>query len=302
MGRHPLKNGLQFLRSSSRDIRAQYNAAVSRSLHLTGVSGIGSILMGIFKILFGVLSLSVSTCVNGFYTLGMVIARYCALAGVLRARSAAEQCKYYRWAGRILILSSLLYMVYSAWSYFHPRYVAYHMYIALAIATVTFTEIGVNLRGVLVFRKNRSPLLHALKIISLATSLISLVLTQAAILSFADDAQNPEVTGITGVLMGACAALLGVYMLLRLRRIANPRDCRAEQKAINRLVKKRFPAWTVTAAEKQFTEQGAELVFVRVSPPTVPEGRDWEQFRAEMERKSHFQVIIEENQGGNSNL
>ena len=103
--------------------------------------------------------------------------------------------------------------------YFHPACTAYHPYLAIGIAAVTFAEIGLNLRGVLVFRKNRSPLLHALKTINLAASLISLVLTQAAILSFADEVQNPASNGILGALMGTCAVLLGVYMLLRMRRI-----------------------------------------------------------------------------------
>ena len=64
-----------------------------------------------------------------------------------------------------------------------------------------------------------SPLLHALKMISLGTSLISLVLTQSAILAFADEAQDPSVNGFLGTVTGICAALLGVYMIRRINRI-----------------------------------------------------------------------------------
>ena len=297
MNKKKWRQGLNFLRSGSKEIQENYSAAVSRTLHLTGLSGLGSILMGLFKILSGVLSLSVFTCVNGCYTLGMVAARYCALAGVLKTKKISEQYRYYRWSGIVLITASCLYIAYSIRMYFRPTYTVYHPYIAMGIATVTFVEIGVNLRGVLVFRKNQSPLLHAIKTISLATSLISLVLTQAAILSFADDSQNPEVTGITGTLMGACAALLGVYMLLRLRRLTNPLDCRREQRLLNRMTKRRFPAYTVTALEKQFTDQGAELVSVQVRCDPNGENPDWAQFCEELKRRYRFQVVTEESKG-----
>lgn len=297
MNRKKWRQGLNFLRSGSKEIQENYSAAVSRTLHLTGLSGLGSILMGLFKILSGILSLSVFTCLNGCYTLGMVAARYCALAGVLKTKKISEQYRYYRWSGIVLITASCLYIAYSIQMYIHPAYTAYHPYIAMGIATVTFVEICVNLRGVLVFRKNQSPLLHAIKTISLATSLISLVLTQAAILSFADEVQNPAANGVLGALMGACAVLLGIYMLLRLRRLTTPLDCRREQRLLNRLTKRRFPTYAVTAVEKQFTEQGAELVSVRVRSGPDRAKQDWAQFCEEVKRRCHFQVAVKESKG-----
>ena len=284
MKRNLFQQGADFLKSSSNEIQASYSASASRALHLAGLSG----LMGFFKIASGVLALSIFTCVNGCYTLGMVLARYCALAGVIRTKDISIQYRYYRWSGIILTAASGLYIAYSIRMYFHPTYTAYHPYIAMGIATVTFVEIGFNLRGVLVFRKNRSPLLHALKTINLATSLISLVLTQAAILSFADEVQNPASNGILGALMGTCAALLGVYMLLRMRRITNQTDCRWEQKVLNRMMKKRFPHYALSAVEKGFTEQGAEVVSVRFLTGMAPEM--WEQVCKEAERCCRFQL------------
>lgn len=288
MGRNPIKHGIDFLKASSHEIQANYNASNSRMLHLTGLSGLGNILMGLFKIASGALALSIFTGVNGFYTLGMVLARYCALAGVVKTKDISGQYRYYRWSGIVLISASCLYIAYSIRSYFHPTYTAYHPYIAMGIATVTFVEIGLNLRGVLVFRKDRSPLLHALKTINLATSLISLVLTQAAILSFADEIQNPASNGILGALMGACAALLGVYMLLRMRRITNKSDCRKEQRALNRMLKKNFPDYSLTAVEKGFSEQGKEIVCVQFGME-IPADL-WNQICAETESRCRFQL------------
>ncbi|MGN1030440.1 MAG: hypothetical protein ACI4PQ_02445 [Butyricicoccaceae bacterium] len=175
--------------------------------------------------------MSAFTCVNGFYTLSMVLARYCALLGVIRAEEPRAQYRYYRWSGRILVLASLLYLVYSGWSYFHPRYTEYHLYIALAIATITFTEIGLNLRGVLIHRKNRSLLIHAMKTIHLAASLISLVLTQSALLAISGEGtHNPSMNALLGLLTGFCAALLGVYMLRRIRRVEREDSIAGEEK------------------------------------------------------------------------
>ncbi|MFR8004585.1 MAG: hypothetical protein ACLU6E_02375 [Dysosmobacter welbionis] len=288
MGRKTFKKSIDFVRASSHKIQSDYNASASRTLHLTALSGLGNILMGLFKIASGVLAFSIFTCVNGCYTLGMVLARYCALAGVVRTKDISRQYRYYRWSGIILIVASCLYIAYSIRMYFHPTYTTYHPYIAMGIATVTFVEIGLNLRGVLVFRKNRSPLLHALKTINLATSLISLVLTQAAILSFADEVQNPASNGILGALMGGCAVLLGVYMLLRMRRITNTADCRREQKALNRMMKKHFPNYALTAVEKGFTEQGQEIVSVYFLTGIEPEV--WEQICGEAERRCRLQL------------
>lgn len=179
-----LKKLFSFLKSSSR-IRNDYNASASRSLHLAGISGTWNILLGLGKIISGLLSLSGFICVSGCYTLGMVVARYCVLTGAVRSKDVREQQRYYKLSGSILIIASLLYIAYSGWAYYHPKYTVYPKYIALAIATFTFTEIILNIRGVLISRRDGTLLVHALKTINLAASLISLVLTQSAILSIA---------------------------------------------------------------------------------------------------------------------
>lgn len=62
--------------------------------------------------------------------------------------------------------------------------------------------------------------------------------------------------------MGVCAVMLGVYMLLRTRRLTDSRDCRKEQRKLNRLMKKHCPAFALTAVEKEFTAQSEEILWV----------------------------------------
>lgn len=187
-----------------------------RSLHIAGTAGTFSILLGLGKILSGILSGSVFACMNGCYTLGMALARYCALAGLVQKKNKRGSYFYYRLSGIIMVIASLLYVVYSLWTIRHPKTMYYGEIIAITIATITFTEIGINLHGVLKYRKSNLPVLHAVKTINLGTSLISLVLTQAAILAFADSGNNSFVNGILGSIMGGAAALLGCYLIWRI--------------------------------------------------------------------------------------
>lgn len=214
------RRSVAFVCEGLRTIRSSYSSAESRSLYIAVASGAMNLVLGLGKIVSGILSLSMFTCVNGGYTLGMVFARGCALAGSLYPNDQQKQYRYYRRAGVVLLAGSLLYLAYSGWFYFHPKYTAYPKSVALAIATFTFTEITLNVRGILIYRKKRTHLLHALKTINLATSLITLVLTQSAILSFAQGGYyNPASNALLGLLTGTCAALLGIFMLWRIDHI-----------------------------------------------------------------------------------
>jgi hypothetical protein len=97
------------------------------------------------------------------------------------------------------------------------------MYISIGIAAVTFTEIGFNIRGVIVTRHEHTLLIHAIKMINLSAALITLVLTQTALLSFANkEAESLEISkanGVIGILMGTVATLIGFYMICRVKKL-----------------------------------------------------------------------------------
>ena len=64
---NPLKRGIASLKSGSSKINGSYSASASRTLHLAGISGAGNILLGLGKILSGILSLSAFVCANGLW-------------------------------------------------------------------------------------------------------------------------------------------------------------------------------------------------------------------------------------------
>lgn len=201
-------------------MKHQVGVEKRNTVRMTGAACTASFLLGTGKLLMGLISLSFFTIMNALYTYGMVAAKFCALKGI--AVPVKKQYAYYRGAAGILIASSLCYAIYSTRLLWHPQRSNYHPYLAMGIATVTFAEIGLNLWGVLVERKKKSLPFHALKVINLASSLIGLVLTQAALLSFTNtDAgyDSSRFDGVLGLCMGGCAALLGYFMFWRAAKL-----------------------------------------------------------------------------------
>ncbi len=213
------------LRRHSRAIRRGRTRAESLSLHLTALSTAGLIVVGIVKVVLGVIALSVFACVNGFYTLAMVGARALVLAGSVSAHRAttAQRCLYSAWG---LGLAGVLYMAYSLWAYHHPSTVTLPTkWVGIGIATVTFIEIGVNVRGLLVSRGRRDLPLHVSKAINLSASLVALVLTQAMLLSISQetDPHDPAVSALLGTIVAALTMLIALYEVHKARRaLARP--------------------------------------------------------------------------------
>ncbi len=218
-------NIIQYAKETNIFIKTQYGSKISRSLHITGAAITISIFIVTGKLIMGMLSLSFFACANAFYSIGMIGAKSIALTGIRKACDKSKQYQYYLCSGTVLIFSSLLYILYSIRLFYSPMTGSYHMITALGIAAVTFTEVGLNIRGVIVTRHNTTLLIHAIKMINLSASLIALVLTQTALLSFTDnEADTVEISnanGIIGILMGTAAAVIGIYMIYRVKMLKN---------------------------------------------------------------------------------
>lgn len=220
LGGDGVKDLVERWRASDAAMARRVGARKSGTIRLTGAACTANFLLGTGKLAMGLASSSFFTVVNALYTYGMVGAKLCALKGL--AAAPKKQYAYYRGAAAVLIAASLCYAVYSTRLLWHPQNTRYHPYVGMGIAAVTFTEIGLNLWGVWRERQRRTLLFHALKMISLAASLISLVLTQTALLSFAR--QEPDLdlsvaNGVMGICMGGAATLIGILMLRRASRL-----------------------------------------------------------------------------------
>ena len=183
---------------------------------LVKVSILSNLGLAIGKALIGILSLSFFLCVNALYNIGIAFAKYNILDGIEQGKDHRAQIEDSRKVGMILLIASAVYMLYSIRMFVSPPTTQYPMVVAIAIAAFTFTEIALNLKGVFSKKEGRTPLTQVTKLTSLASSLICLVLTQRAILSFTMAGENVSpANGLAGIVFGAIAALIGIYIVAR---------------------------------------------------------------------------------------
>ena len=231
---------------TTRDIAAsfemQFGPKRGRSLQVAGASCIASAAAGMGKLAMGLASLSLFTCVSAFYSFAMVVAKVVALSALVRGAGRDAQLRSCKLAGRLLVAASALYMLYSARLIWNPIERGFHLYVAIGIAAFTFFELGLNIRGVLVERRGKEPLFYALKTINLASACISLVLTQRALLAL-DGGESlsgihVRANVLMGLMMGGFALLLGVRLILRMKRAARGTNYASVNRQLRRLAKR----------------------------------------------------------------
>ena len=193
----------------------------NRSIRFAKLSVPLNIAMAVGKIFLGIFSFSFFLCINAFYNIGIASAKFYAVKShedTINTQSEDIQKKQqaaYHVIGSIVLVTSLVYIVYCIKMFSGGVSPKYHEYIAIAIAAVTFTEIAVSFQGVISARRSNEPVIEAIKLTNFVSSLISIVLTQTAIMSFTYDGDASFSNGLSGIVFGALAALIGLYMIVR---------------------------------------------------------------------------------------
>ena len=210
-----------------------------RFLKLTQVSGTVSLAGGTVKLVLGIFTASLSSCVSACCTFGMAAAKSLALAGSLKAKNKQEQYRYCFISGAVLILTSLLFAAYSVRIAQYPAAGVYNIYAALAAAVFTFAELALSIRGVLAERSRLLPPFYSVRMINLASSLICLVLAQTVILSAADAQtdMHQKANALLGAAAGCSAAVIGIVMTAGLRRIQTCRNYKKTSCKVKKLMK-----------------------------------------------------------------
>lgn len=170
------------------------------------------------KVLIGIFTASLFMYVNAFYSVGIGVTKLLFIRNYRAEKSLEEQRRCYSTIGSVILISSMVYIIYSLRLVFGTSSMRYSQIVAIAIAAVTFTEIGMNIRGTVVAHRNSTPLVQAVKLANLASSLICLALTQTALLSFTTEQDLSTANGLMGILMGICSASIGVFMILRTKK------------------------------------------------------------------------------------
>ncbi|KMT62289.1 hypothetical protein X559_1334 [Paenilisteria newyorkensis] len=176
-------------------------------------------MLAIGKIVLGVFSLSFILIINAFFNMGMAVAKYLAVKTHRTSVTEMDQRKSYRSIGWMILFSSIMFIVFCSVLTISNTAIKYDPHIAVIIATVTFTELVLSIHGIINARKDKKLIMEAVKLTNFASALISLALTQAALLSFAYDGNVVGYNMISGLLFGTISGFIGIYMILK-RRLA----------------------------------------------------------------------------------
>lgn len=89
----------------------------------------------------------------------------------------------------------------------------YGLIVSILIAAVSFTELILSIYNFIKSKKSTDVLLKSFKGCSLVSSCYAMAITQIALLS-ATDNQSNFYNGITGVIFGCIAIIIGLYLLI----------------------------------------------------------------------------------------
>ena len=199
-------------KGTAESIRIISKAMRERKLIFTRVSILKDAFLVAGKGIISVISVSLFMFVNALYSAGMGIARFIAVR--MHAQDEKGQVKSYRYVGIIISFSSICYVLYSIRLFFGGMTSDYDMYAALIIALYTFVEFGINIKEAIRLHKSKALEAKALRAASFSSTLICFVLTQTAIMSFASEGDNSFANALSGVVFGALASLVGLYVIL----------------------------------------------------------------------------------------
>lgn len=170
-------------------------------------------LIGICKIVMAIISHSWLLFIHAVYNIIKTCARHYA------AKEKEDHYKTMFYCGFLVIAASVIYLVYSVYIYCFGSKAVYHMYIAIGIAAVTTYELIVSIHGRKKARKKKDVQEETVKYINLASALISVSLTQTAILSFTNETDMSKVYSIGDAIFGFLALLVGIFMLWRANKL-----------------------------------------------------------------------------------
>lgn len=163
-----------------------------------------NILIFIFKILLFFITRSFYFIISSLYNIFVAFAK----------KNIYLQKENYKKVGVYLIVASLWFIFYSIWTILFHKISSYHMYVGIAIAAVTFTDIGIAIHGIIKAKNDERS--KVLKMVNLATALISLELTQTAILSFSNPGvDNSFYNGMFGIGVGVLSLLIGILIIFK---------------------------------------------------------------------------------------
>ena len=125
-----------------------------------------------------------------------------------------------RHTGVFLILLGLVYALTCLRMYLHGDSTVYRGYMVYLVALVAFVKMGFAISGTLSARKRNSPIVTAVKVLSFADALVSIVVTQCTLLTFKNSPHAVTSSALFGLGVSGLFLLAGLIMAIRGRKSA----------------------------------------------------------------------------------
>lgn len=183
-----------------------------RLISFSFLSIVLNVIMGIYKIGLAIVSNSVLIFIYAFYNIGAIISK------TIFIRNYKKENEKFYLMGVIVVVTSICYMLYSVKMLIGELSFNYHEYIAIGIAAVTFWDIGMATYGIVKAKKRKDIQVESIKLTKLASSFISLNLTQIALLSAINEFDAHIYNGIMGIGVGIISMCIGIYMIYYIRK------------------------------------------------------------------------------------
>jgi len=121
--------------------------------------------------------------------------------------------------GILLILLGIAYFSVSVYMYYKGTNTTMHEYLTYLVALIAFYSIGSSIYGMIKYKRDHTPIIKSVKITNFANALTSIVLTQVVLLdTYASEYDLGEVNGYTGMGVSLIIIILGLYMILGIRK------------------------------------------------------------------------------------
>ena len=167
----------------------------------------------IFKILVGIVFETPLLIAIAIYNFLIGYVKVNCSKGLLKHKDTLEDFRAYLFGGSVLVVSSALYIVYTANLVGNPYGIKYTPSIAVVIAAFAAYRIIISLYG-LCKTKGRTMLIKEYKVANFASALTNIILTQMAILSFMPIPNRYFYNSLVGVIVGCVILVFGLYLVL----------------------------------------------------------------------------------------
>jgi len=181
-----------------------------------------NVVMATIKFIFSLILPSLWFFINAIFNIILVMARFSSIKDYRKIRNLSNvdekrtiAFRNYIHNGVMLILLGISYFTVSVYMFYKGTNTIMHEYLTYLVALIAFCSIGNAIYGMCKYRKNNNAILSAVKIMSFANALTSIVLTQVVLLDTFDTTglDLRMANGATGMAVSIVIMGLGLFMV-----------------------------------------------------------------------------------------